>query len=45
MKIGEQRKNEDKEWGPVWQMVANCNKKTMSIIFFEDDKLSFNFSF
>ena len=41
----EQRKNEGKEWESVWQTVANCNKRTMSVIFFEDDALSYNFTF
>lgn len=40
----EQRKNEGTAWESVWQTVANCNKKTMSVIFFEDDKLSYNFT-
>ena len=40
----QQRKDEGKEWESVWQTVANCNKKTLSVIFFEDDALSYKFS-
>ncbi len=39
----EQLKNEAKEWLSVWQTVANCNKKTLSFTFFEDDALTFDY--
>ena len=41
----QQLKDEGKEWESVWQTVANCNNKTLRVTFFEDDKLTFNFSF
>ena len=43
-KTVQQRKDEGKEWLSVWQTVANCNKKTLHVTFFEDDSLTFDFS-
>lgn len=40
----QQRKNEGTEWESVWRTVANCNKKTLSVILLEDDALSYKFS-
>ena len=40
----QQLKDEGKEWLSVWQTVANCNKKTMSFTFFEDDTLTFDYT-
>lgn len=39
----EQLKNEGKEWLSVWQTVANCNKKTVTVTFFEDDSLTYSY--
>ena len=39
----QQLKDEGKEWLSAYQTVANCNKKTFSVTFFEDDTLSFDF--
>ncbi len=38
-----QRRNEGTQWHSVWQTVANCNDKTLKVIFFEDDSLTFEF--
>ncbi len=38
-----QRKDEGKEWHSVWQTTANCNKKSIKVIFYEDDNLTFDF--
>ena len=40
----QQLKDEGAEWLSVWQTVANCNKKTLHVTFFEDDSLTFDFS-
>ncbi len=40
----QQRKDESTQWLSAWQTVSNCNKKSMKIIFFEDDALTFDFT-
>ena len=39
-----QRKDEGTQWLSVWQTIANCNKKSIKVIFFEDDALTFDFT-
>ncbi len=40
----QERKDEGTQWLSVWQTTTNCNKKTLSATFFEDDSLTFSFS-
>ena len=40
----QQLKDEQTEWLSVWQTVANCNKKTISFTFYEDDTLTFDYT-
>ncbi len=40
----QQLKDEGTQWLSAWQTVANCNKKTLHVTFFEDDSLAFDFS-
>ncbi len=40
----QQRKDEGTQWLSVWQTIANCNKKTLTVMFFEDDSLTYKFS-
>ncbi len=40
----QQRKDEGTQWLSVWQTIANCSKKTLTVTFFEDDSLTFKFS-
>ncbi len=40
----QQRKDEGTQWHSVWQTTANCNKKTIKVIFYEDDNLTFDFA-
>ena len=40
----QQRKDEGTDWLSVWQTIANCNRRTLTVTFFEDDSLTFSFS-
>ena len=40
----QQRKDEGTQWISAWQTTANCNKKSLKVIFYEDDALTFNFT-
>ena len=40
----QQLKDEGIQWLSAWQLVANCNKKSLHVIFFEDDSLTFDFT-
>ena len=40
----QQRRDEGTQWLSVWQTIANCNKKSIKVIFFEDDALTFDFT-
>ncbi len=35
-------KDESSQWLSAWQTTANCNKKTLKVVFFEDDALTFD---
>ena len=37
-------KDEGTQWLSVWQTTANCNKKSLKVVFFEDDALTFDFT-
>ncbi len=39
----QQLKDEGAEWHSVWQTTANCNRKSIRVIFYEDDDLTFDF--
>ena len=39
----QQLKDEGSEWLSVWQTTANCNKKSIKVVFYEDDALTFDF--
>ncbi len=41
-KTVQQRRDEGTQWLSVWQTIANCNNKTMKVIFFEDDELTYD---
>ena len=40
----QQLKDEGTQWLSVWQTTANCNKKSLKVVFFEDDALTFDFT-
>lgn len=40
----EQLRNEKISWVAAYQTVVNCNKRTLSVVFFEDDSLTYSFS-
>ena len=40
----QQLKDEGTQWLSVWQTTANCNKKSLKVIFYEDDALTFDFT-
>ena len=40
----EQMRNEKLSWVAAYQTVVNCNKRTLSVVFFEDDSLTYSFS-
>ena len=40
----QQLKDEGTQWLSVWQTTANCNKKTIKVVFYEDDNLTFDFT-
>ena len=40
----QQLKDEGAQWLSVWQTTANCNKKSIKVMFYEDDSLTFDFS-
>ena len=40
----QQLKDEGTQWLSAWQTIANCTKKTVKVIFFEDDALTFDFA-
>ncbi len=40
----DQLRDEPTTWISAWQCVANCNKRTIKVIFFEDDDLTFDFA-
>ena len=40
----QQLKDEGTQWLSVWQTTANCNKKSIKVIFYEDDALTFDFT-
>ena len=40
----QQLKDEGTQWLSVWQTTANCNKKSIKVVFFEDDDLTFDFT-
>ncbi len=40
----QQLRDEGTQWLSVWQTTANCNKKSIRVIFFEDDALTFDFT-
>ncbi len=37
-------KDEGTEWLSVWQTTANCNEKSIKVVFYEDDALTFDFT-
>ena len=40
----EQLKDEGTQWLSAWQTTANCNKKSIKVVFYEDDALTFSFT-
>lgn len=40
----QQLRDEGTQWLSVWQTTANCNKKSIKVIFYEDDNLTFDFA-
>ncbi len=40
----QQLKDEGTQWLSVWQTTANCNKKSLKVVFYEDDALTFDFA-
>ena len=40
----QQLKDEGTEWLSVWQTIANCNNRSIKVIFYEDDALTFDFT-
>ena len=40
----EDLRNDGKNWHSVFQVVANCNKENLHVMFFEDPKLVFDFA-
>ena len=40
----EQMRNEKLSWVAAYQTVVNCNKRTLSVVFFEDDNLTYSYS-
>ena len=40
----QQLRDEGTQWLSVWQTTANCNRKSIRVIFFEDDTLTFDFT-
>ncbi len=40
----QQLRDEGAQWISVWQTIANCNQRTLKVIFYEDDALTFEFS-
>ena len=40
----EQMRNEKLSWVTAYQTVVNCNKRTLSVVFFEDDNLTYSYS-
>ncbi len=40
----QQLRDEGTQWQSVWQTIANCNKQTLKVIFFEDDSLTYDFA-
>ncbi len=39
----QQLREESTQWLSVWQTIANCNKQTLKVIFYEDDSLTYDF--
>ena len=37
-------KDEGTQWYSVWQTTANCNEKSIKVVFYEDDALTFDFT-
>ena len=37
-------KDEGTQWLSVWQTTANCSNKTLKVVFFEDDALTYDFT-
>ena len=37
-------KDEGTQWLSVWQTTANCNKKSIKVVFYEEDALTFDFA-
>ncbi len=44
IKTIKQRRDENYIWLSAYQTVVNCNKRTMNVVFFEDDSLSYHFT-
>ena len=40
----QQRKDEGTQWLSAWQTTANCNKKSIKVVFYEEDDLTFDFT-
>ena len=40
----EQLRDEKLSWVAAYQTVVNCNKRTLSVVFFEDDSLTYSYS-
>ncbi len=40
----QQLRDEGTQWLSVWQTTANCNRKSLKVVFFEDDALTFDFT-
>ncbi len=40
----QQLRDEGTQWLSVWQTTANCSRKSIRVIFFEDDTLTFDFT-
>ena len=40
----EELRNDGKNWHSIFQVVANCNKENIHVMFFEDPKLVFDFA-
>ena len=40
----QQRKDEGTQWLSAWQTTANCNKKSIKVVFYEKDDLTFDFT-
>ncbi len=40
----QQRRDEGIDWISVWQTTVNCNKRSLTTVFLEDDALTFDFA-